>query len=155
MPGRHSRRRARWPGWARCCSSEPRASARRTKAKKKSASRKFRLRKKEPLPSGIVRIARGRLDSALDQLSGRAGDDPAKAVHEARKDMKKLRAVVRLVQADSSWNARFRDTARRLAGRRDADVLLETLDGFVERGEVSKKSVRGLRKELAKEAGRR
>jgi CHAD domain-containing protein len=119
---------------------------------KKSASRKFRLGKKEALPSGILRIARGRLDSALDELSGRAGDDPAKAVHEARKDMKKLRAVVRLVQADSSWNARFRDTARRLAGRRDADVLLESLDGLVERGEVSKKSVRGLRKELAKEA---
>ena len=127
---------------------------RKGSAAAKSASRKFRLRKKERLPDGIVRVAAGRLDSALDQLSGRAGDDTAKAVHEARKDIKKLRAVVRLVQADPSWNVRLRDTARRLAGRRDADVLLETLDALVASGAVSKKSVRKLRKELSREAGR-
>jgi CHAD domain-containing protein len=126
---------------------------RRTKGKKKS-SRKFRLRKKESLPAGIVRVARGRFDSALDQLGGRGEADPGKAVHEARKDIKKLRAVVRLVQEDPSWNARLRDTARRLSGRRDADVLLETLDALIERGQVRKKQVRGLRKELSKEARR-
>ena len=118
------------------------------------ASRKFTLKKTESLPEGIVRIARGRLDSALDQLSGRAGTDSATAVHEARKDIKKLRAVARLVQADPSWNARFRETGRRLSARRDADVLLETLDALVEQGHVGKKAVRGLRKELAAEAGR-
>ncbi len=126
----------------------------RGRKKGKSPSRKFRLKRSESLPDGVVRIARGRLDSAIDELSGRAGNDSATAVHEARKDLKKLRALVRLVQADSSWNTRFRDTARRLAGRRDADVLLETLDDFVKRGQVSKKAVRGLRKELAAEAGR-
>ena len=126
----------------------------RGRKKQKPASRKFRLRRKEALPDGVVRIARGRLDSALDELSGRAGNDTATAVHEARKDLKKLRALVRLVQADSRWNTRFRDTARRLAGRRDADVLLETLDDLVKSGEVPKKAVRGLRKELAHEAGR-
>jgi CHAD domain-containing protein len=122
--------------------------------KTKSGSRKFRLKKKEPLAEGIVRVAAGRLDSAVDELSGRAGHDTAAAVHEARKDIKKLRAVVRLVQADPSWNRRLRDTARRLSGRRDADVLLETLDGLVKSGAVPKKGVRGLRKELAREAGR-
>ena len=122
--------------------------------KKKSASRKFQLRKKERLPEGIVRVAAGRLDSAVDELSGRAGHDTATAVHEARKDMKKLRAVVRLVQADPAWNRRFRDIARRLSGRRDADVLLETLDGLVKSGAVPKKAVRGLRKDLSREAGR-
>jgi CHAD domain-containing protein len=130
------------------------ARERRKGKAKKDASRKFRLGRKEPLPAGIVRIAAGRLDSAVDELSGRARDDTAKAVHEARKDIKKLRAVVRLVGADSSWNRRLRDTARRLAGRRDADVLLETLDALIESGAVTKKSVRGLRKELAREAKR-
>lgn len=123
-------------------------------AKKKAESRKFRLGKKESLPEGMVRIAQGRLDSAVDQLSGRGEDDPANAVHEARKDIKKLRAVVRLVQADRSWNVRLRDTARRLSGRRDADVLLETLDGLVKDGAVKKKAVRKLRKELSREARR-
>ncbi len=127
----------------------------RGRQRQKPASRKFRLRRKETVPAGIVRIAGGRLDSAVDELSGRAGHDTPEAVHEARKDIKKLRALVRLVQADSSWNRRLRDTARRLAGRRDADVLLETLDELVKRGDVAKKSVRGLRKELAAEAGRK
>ncbi len=126
----------------------------RGRQRQKPASRKFRLKRKEPVREGIVRIARGRLDSAVDELSGRAGNDTATAVHEARKDLKKLRALVRLVQADPSWNRRLRDTGRRLAGRRDADVLLATLDELVKRGDVAKKSVRGLRKELAAEAGR-
>jgi CHAD domain-containing protein len=126
----------------------------RGRQEQKRSSRRFRLKKREPLPEGIVRIAEGRLDSAIDELSGRAGHDAPEAVHEARKDIKRLRALVRLVQADPSWNRRLRDTARRLAGRRDADVLLETLDALVKDGAVSKKSVRGLRKELAAEAGR-
>src|SRR5688500_12178618 len=127
----------------------------RSRQKPKAPSRKFRLKKSETVPEGIARVARGRLDSAADELGGRGSRDPSKAVHEARKDIKKLRALGRLVQADPSWNRRLRDTARRLAGRRDADVLLETLDELVKRGEVSKKSVRGLRKELAAEAGQK
>jgi CHAD domain-containing protein len=126
----------------------------RDRRKPKPESRKFRLRKKETLPEGVARIARGRLDSAIDHLGEEAARDPAAAVHEARKDIKKLRALARLVDADPSWNTRLRDTARRLAGRRDADVLLETLDDLVKRDGVPKKAVRGLRKELAAEAGR-
>lgn len=117
--------------------------------KGKPASRQFQLKKKEAIPEGIVRIAEGRLDSALDQLSGRAGSDAATAVHETRKDLKKLRAVTRLAGADPRWDKRFRKTGRRLAGRRDAYVLLATLDGLIERGEVKRKDVRGLRKGLA------
>jgi len=126
----------------------------RVRPRQKAASRAFRLKRSEAVPAGIVRIAGGRLDSAVDELSGRAGHDTPEAVHEARKDIKKLRALVRLVQADASWNRRLRVTARRLAGRRDADVLLETLDELIKSGDVAKKPVRGLRKELAAEARR-
>src|ERR671918_35125 len=97
------------------------------------ASRSFKLRHGEPVPRGIARIARGRIDHAVDELEGRTDSSPEKAVHEARKDMKKLRAVVRLVRGEIGdqmyrrENATFRDAGQELSGVRDADVMLATL----------------------------
>jgi CHAD domain-containing protein len=97
-------------------------------------SRAYRLKEDEPLPEGIARVARGRIDHAIDELCGRRDSTPVEAVHEARKDMKKLRALLRLVRGElgrqtyARENACFRDAARELAGQRDADVMLETLD---------------------------
>jgi CHAD domain-containing protein len=97
------------------------------------ASRSFKLRQGEPVPRGIARIARGRIDHAVDELEGRTDSSPEKAVHEARKDMKKLRAVVRLVRGEIGHhvyrreNATFRDAGQELSGVRDADVMLATL----------------------------
>jgi CHAD domain-containing protein len=102
-------------------------------------SRKYRLERGEPVPDGIARIARGRIDHAIDALSGDAGDDPEEAVHDARKDMKKLRALLRLVRGEIGEKTFrreadcFRDAARELAGVRDADVMLATLNGLEER----------------------
>ena len=96
----------------------------------------YRLRRDEPLADGIRRAARGRVQSALGQLRGRTKSSPGEAVHEARKDMKKLRALLRLARAELGEdlfrieNAAARDTARLLAGARDAAVMLETLDGL-------------------------
>jgi CHAD domain-containing protein len=97
------------------------------------ASRAFRLKDDEPVPKGIARIARGRINHAIDELKGRTDSSPEEAVHEARKDMKKLRAVVRLVRAEIGddvyrrENALFRDAGRELSSMRDADVMLGTL----------------------------
>jgi CHAD domain-containing protein len=97
------------------------------------ASRSYKLRAGEAVPRGIARIARGRIDHALDELQGRTDSSPEEAVHEARKDMKKLRAVVRLVRADIGdhvyrrENECFRDAGQELSGVRDADVMLSTL----------------------------
>ncbi|HET8823268.1 MAG TPA: CHAD domain-containing protein [Thermoleophilaceae bacterium] len=96
-------------------------------------SRAYRLESGEPLPEGIARIARGRIDHAMDELRGKAGSTPEQAVHEARKDMKKLRALLRLARGElgertyARENACFRDAARELAGARDADVMVATL----------------------------
>ena len=98
-----------------------------------SAARAYRLEAGEPLPEGIVRIAHGRIDHALDELRGKSDSSPEEAVHEARKDLKKLRALLRMARADLGEetfrreNACFRDAGRELAGVRDSDVLLETL----------------------------
>ena len=97
-------------------------------------SRAYRLKEDEPLPDGIARVARGRIDHAIDELRGKTDSTPVEAVHEARKDMKKLRALLRLARGElgrqtyDRENACFRDAARELAGQRDADVMLETLD---------------------------
>jgi len=99
-------------------------------------SRAYRLKESEPLPEAVARAARGRIDRAIDELLGNTGSTPVEAVHEARKDLKKLRALLRLTRGElggrtfARENACLRDAARELAGARDSDVMLETLDGL-------------------------
>ena len=101
--------------------------------------RSFRLRADEYVPDGIRRVARGRLAAAQERLDGasrRALDD---AVHDTRKDLKRLRAVLRLGRdalGDETYereNTTFRMAGRRLSGARDAQVLVETLDALCAR----------------------
>jgi CHAD domain-containing protein len=96
-------------------------------------STSYRLTPGEPVPDEVRRVARGRIDHAIDELRGNTESSRAKAVHEARKDMKKLRALLRLVRGEigdevyAHENGCFRDTARQLSGVRDADVMILTL----------------------------
>jgi CHAD domain-containing protein len=98
-----------------------------------SESRAYRLKPKEPLPEGIARIARGRIDHALDELQDKTDSTAEEAVHEARKDLKKLRALLRMARGElgescfGRENACFRDAGRELAAARDNDVMLATL----------------------------
>jgi CHAD domain-containing protein len=102
-------------------------------------SRKYRLRRKETPIQGLRRIAQGRTRDALQQLRQESEEDTAGAVHEARKDLKKLRSVLRLVRdelGDDVYrreNTRFRDAGQLLAGARDAEVKLETLQSLTAR----------------------
>jgi CHAD domain-containing protein len=87
------------------------------------------------------RIALARAESALERLRGATPEDDGfqDAVHGARKDLKKLRAVLRLLrdrlgeEAYRAQNRCFRDAARALSESRDAEVKLETLGGLSER----------------------
>jgi CHAD domain-containing protein len=98
-----------------------------------SASRAYRLKANEPLPEGIARVACGRIDHALDELGGKTDSTAEESVHEARKDLKKLRALLRMARGElgeasfGRENAFFRDAGRELAAARDSDVMLETL----------------------------
>jgi CHAD domain-containing protein len=102
-------------------------------------SREYRLDGEEFVPDGIRRIARGQLDCARDDLDGTPKRRLGEGVHEARKRLKRLRAVLRLTRGGlpaevyASENDAFRDAARELAAARDAKVLLETLDAVHER----------------------
>lgn len=70
---------------------------------------------------------------------GGEGDDLPESVHSARKDLKKLRSVPRLVcpviggERFRTENKRYRDAGRRLSSSRDAEVKLETLVALGER----------------------
>ena len=99
--------------------------------------RSYELKSNEELSAGMRRVAAGRAEKALQRLRGDE-EDPAEAIHGARKDMKKLRAVLRLVRGAlpkrlyKEENQRYRDAARALSASRDAEVKLETLDALAE-----------------------
>ena len=118
--------------------------------------RGYRFKDGESVPDGVARIAFGRIDHALDELRGKTKSSRPEAVHEARKDMKKLRSLLRLVRGEIGdevyrrENDRFRDAGRQLSGVRDADVMLETLDELAEGRpkEIPPRTAGGLRNAL-------
>ncbi len=90
--------------------------------------RRFALAPDERLAEGMRRVTLEQLDSALEGLTRPDGDIDS-AVHRARKAMKRLRAILRLVRdaiGDDVYraeNALLRDTARLLAPMRDGAVI--------------------------------
>lgn len=102
-------------------------------------SRSYRLKRKEGAAEGLRRIAAGRARKAVEALRGEGDEDPAEAIHSARKDLKKLRAVLRLSRKElggdtyGAENRRYRDAGRMLSRSRDAEVKLETLGALRER----------------------
>lgn len=103
-------------------------------------SRAYRLKQDESPGPGMRRIAAGRAEKAIERLErSRRGEDPAKRVHGARKDLKKLRAVLRLLRhelGDERYRAQndaYREAGRLLSGSRDAEVKVRTLETICER----------------------
>jgi CYTH domain-containing protein/CHAD domain-containing protein len=103
-------------------------------------SKAYRLKRKEGAADGLRRIARGRVEEATKRLHDPGEDELAEAIHGARKDLKKVRAVLRLLRGElgrkrfKAENRRFRDAARLLAESRDAEVKLETLRALRDEG---------------------
>lgn len=101
-------------------------------------SRRFRLDPHDDPVEEVRRVALGRAESAVSSLRESDHESRASAVHTARKDMKKMRAVLRLVRGEigkkayRSENERFRDAAKKLSDARDAEVLTGTVDSLIE-----------------------
>ncbi len=96
----------------------------------------FRLEQGEPVIEGLRRVARAELESASAQLSGSGKADRDEAVHEARKSIKKVRALLRLLRREpgdvySRENARLRAIAGRLTCLRDNAAVVETFDDLI------------------------
>ncbi|MDY7108120.1 MAG: CHAD domain-containing protein [Planctomycetota bacterium] len=97
----------------------------------------YRFRPDKPIQKEARRIAKEQLSRAIDDLSVSA-EALHTGVHEARKRLKKLRALLRLLRPNlnelyQAENAALRDAARRLSDLRDAEALIESLDLLAER----------------------
>ena len=93
-------------------------------------SYKFKLN--ETYASGFHRIASRQIERVAQCLD--AADDVHEGVHEARKTLKRLRALVSLYrgmideQVYRDLDRRFRDIARALAGTREIQAMLDSID---------------------------
>ncbi|WP_072391036.1 CHAD domain-containing protein [Hyphomicrobium sp. CS1GBMeth3] len=91
----------------------------------------FRLKIDEPIAKGFRRIGVEQIDRARRQLA--SATDPATEIHEARKAIKRIRALLRLGREGlgdevfRNENTAFRSIAASLASARDDHVLLQTL----------------------------
>lgn len=98
----------------------------------------YRMKRGEPVSDAIKRIAREELADAAVTL--RAGPNDT-AIHEARKSLKKVRALLRLVKSDlgsdyRAENARLRGIGRRLSPLRDAKAMIEAVERIGEHHRV-------------------
>jgi hypothetical protein len=141
----------------------------RAERDRRSRSQRKRLRQFALLPGegpaeGLRRIALGQLDIALELLEGEIDRGrAASAVHETRKSLKRLRALMRLLEAEfpprsfAAENRSLRDMGRRLAEARDAEVMLTTLEQLLSRHPRKlgrRRSFTKLREQLAAERDR-
>jgi CHAD domain-containing protein len=91
----------------------------------------FQFKKAESPGEAVQRVCRECIDEARAWL--RHGDHPA-AVHGVRKDIKKLRALFRLVRGEIGQDAyrrgtkSLREAAKRLGAPRDAGLMLKTFE---------------------------
>jgi CHAD domain-containing protein len=91
----------------------------------------FHFKKAEPMAKGVRRVCREHIGEVLKRL--RKSRHPA-AIHGARREIKKLRTIIRLVRGGISWGDyhktedALRRAADRLAASRDARVMIEAFE---------------------------
>jgi len=91
----------------------------------------YRLKVKEPLAEGLRRVALDQIEIVDGELRGNA--DAETAIHNARRALKRLRALLRLVRPGLDpfvyrrETQRLAETGRLLAGERDRHVMRQTL----------------------------
>jgi CHAD domain-containing protein len=102
--------------------------------------RQFSLLGGEHPAEGLRRIALGQVDLILELLEGEIDRmAAARTVHETRKALKRLRALVSLLEDElpegdfERENAALRDAGRHLAGARDGEVMVSTLEQLLKR----------------------
>jgi CHAD domain-containing protein len=140
-----------------------RAGQRRQARKLSRREHKLGLQPGEPAADGLQRMALAQVDLTLELLRRYDSADGGRAVHETRKAIKRLRALLRLLRGRlgeevyARENAGLRQTAGRLAGARDAEVMLATLEQLMERHPRKlgrRKGVRRLHRRLQVERDR-
>lgn len=108
----------------------------------------------------LRRCAREQFDRAIAELTEGLESDPVTAVHDARKALKKVRSALRLARGGiasserRAVNAAVRDAGRRLSAARDAEVMLQAVDGLSERyaGQLPKRTFNAVRRHFNAQA---
>lgn len=88
------------------------------------------------MAEGVKRIAREQLEGAVESLKGKSKRD--ERVHNARKHLKKVRALLRLVKAELGdvyvlENTQLREAGRALSDLRDRAAVIQTFDELLEK----------------------
>jgi CHAD domain-containing protein len=115
----------------------------------------FCFKKRESVGKAVRRLGRERIKHALECLKQ---CDRTEAIHCARKDLKKGRAVLRLVRTEirkktfSRITDLLREAAHQLAAPRDAYVKLQTLSNLTRyfKGQLAAAALRHVRAEFRK-----
>jgi CHAD domain-containing protein len=123
----------------------------------------YRLERGESVIAGLKRVVQDEFESAGTQLadSSDAKANRDEAIHEARKSIKKARALLRLVSAELGGaypreNVRLRDVARELSEFRDDFVLIETFDDLKKKYKVETRNrLRAVRAGLVRTRNKR
>ena len=116
----------------------------------------YKFKADEPVPRAVIRCAGEQLDHAVFELGNGIKTDPVRAIHSARKAIKKERSLLRLVRGAlprderRRENAILRDAARGLSGTRDADVMIASIDDLAHRfaGQLPAATFRTIRESL-------
>ena len=118
----------------------------------------YRLNTGEAVACGLRRIVLEELRSAADRLHKSNSRTRDEAIHEARKSIKKTRAVLRLVSPGlegvyQSENRRLRDIGQGLSPYRDTVAMIEIFDQFREKhaGRVGAPALESIRRGLLQE----
>lgn len=101
----------------------------------------YRINPKASVPDDLKRIAREELESGSRRLLQATDTSRDEAIHEARKSLKKTRAVLRLVRSElgadgRQQNQRLRDLGRTLSDYRDAGAMVGMFDQIREKYET-------------------
>ncbi len=117
----------------------------------------YRLKHGETVPDGVRRMVQEEIQSAVGELNHGGGKKREEAIHEARKSLKKIRGVLRLVQPElgrvySEENTRIGELGRELSEIRDAAAIIEVFDSLVEKynGALQKDALASVRRGLEK-----
>lgn len=97
----------------------------------------YRFNITETVPENVRRIASEEIKLAISHLRRPDSPDREKDIHEARKAIKRLRALLRLVRPElGRWfreeNTALRDIGHSLSDLRDASIVLDTFDSLAE-----------------------
>jgi CHAD domain-containing protein len=121
----------------------------------------LRLKRDATIAAEIRRLVLKQLEAAISELRGVSDPASDEAIHDARRRVKKIRAVIRLVRPRLDKTSRvidreLKDVSRMLAPVADGQAIVETLDEIARRyrSVLPARAVRAIRAGLRARSGR-